>query len=281
MPYSAEISRTNPSCFLFLIDQSGSMAEPFGAQPDKKKAHEVATAINRLLQTLVLRCAKGQEVLDRFHVGVIGYGHTTVAPAFGGALAGQALVPVSKLASSPLRVELRSKKVDDGSGGLIEQKVKFPVWFDPAANGQTPMCQAFDMAWNNLNDFVGQYPACFPPILINITDGRATDGDPEPHARCVRDLASRDGNVLLFNVHLSARRDKPIELPDAEERLPDDFAKLLFRISSVLPPTMQETARREGYLVTDKTRGFVFNADLVSVIRFLDIGTRIDTRNLR
>jgi hypothetical protein len=26
MPYTAEISRANPSCFLFLIDQSGSMA---------------------------------------------------------------------------------------------------------------------------------------------------------------------------------------------------------------------------------------------------------------
>src|ERR1700730_9974183 len=112
MPYSAEISRTNPSCFLFLIDQSGSMAETLRGKPDKKKAHEVATAINRLLQTLVLPCAKGQEVLDRFHVGVIGYGHTKVAPAFGGALAGKSLVPISLLAANPLRVELRVKKVD-------------------------------------------------------------------------------------------------------------------------------------------------------------------------
>src|SRR6266436_1197956 len=171
MPYTAEISRTNPSCFLFLIDQSGSMAETFGAQPDKKKAEEVATAINRLLQTLVLRCAKGHEVLNRFHVGVIGYGHTTVGSAFGGALAGQTLVPIAKVAANPLRVELRTKKVDDGSGGLTEQQSKFPVWLDPVANGQTPMCRAFDLAWNSINDFVGQYPDCFPPIVINITDG--------------------------------------------------------------------------------------------------------------
>ena len=27
MPYSAEISRSNPTCFLFLIDQSGSMGD--------------------------------------------------------------------------------------------------------------------------------------------------------------------------------------------------------------------------------------------------------------
>ena len=30
MSYEAEISRANPTCFLFLVDQSGSMAEAVG-----------------------------------------------------------------------------------------------------------------------------------------------------------------------------------------------------------------------------------------------------------
>lgn len=30
MPYQAEISRANPGCFLFVIDQSGSMADLVG-----------------------------------------------------------------------------------------------------------------------------------------------------------------------------------------------------------------------------------------------------------
>ncbi len=281
MAYTAEISRTNPSCFLFLIDQSGSMNEPFAGQPDTRKSHEVAAAINRLLQTLVLRCAKGHEVLDRFHVGVIGYGGGRVGPAFGGALAGQVLVPISALATNPLRVETRTRKVPDGAGGLVDQTIKFPVWFEAAAQGKTPMCTALDLAWGNLTDFVARYPDCYPPLVINITDGRATDGNPESHAACVRDLASRDGNLLLFNVHLSARSAQPIELPDQEGVLPDDHAQLLFRMSSLLPPPMRETARREGYRVSDATRGFVFNGDMVSVIRFLDIGTRVDARNLR
>jgi hypothetical protein len=33
MPSTAELSRSNPTCLIFLIDQSSSMAEPFGAQP--------------------------------------------------------------------------------------------------------------------------------------------------------------------------------------------------------------------------------------------------------
>ena len=43
MPYQAEISRSNPSCFLFLIDQSGSMSDPFaGGEAKRKKADLVA-----------------------------------------------------------------------------------------------------------------------------------------------------------------------------------------------------------------------------------------------
>jgi hypothetical protein len=74
MPYLAELSRTNPTCMVFLIDQSRSMAEPFGAQPEKPKAQGVADGINRLLQNLVLKCAKADGIRDYFHIGVVGYG---------------------------------------------------------------------------------------------------------------------------------------------------------------------------------------------------------------
>ena len=74
MSYEAEISRVNPTCFLFLVDQSGSMAERWGGEAGKTKAEGVADAINRLLQTLVRRCAKGDYVLDRYFIGAVGYG---------------------------------------------------------------------------------------------------------------------------------------------------------------------------------------------------------------
>lgn len=279
MPYIAEISRTNPTCFLFLVDQSQSMFEPT-AGGSKRKADAVADAMNRLLQTLVLRCVRGDTVLDRFHVGVIGYGGT-VAPALGGELAGRGLVPVGEIALKPLRVETRTRKVDDGVGGLVEQQVKFPVWFEAVADGKTPMCAAFDLAHQFLTDFLERFPNCYPPLAINITDGRPTDGNPEVHAAKLKSLASSDGNVLVLNCHISIRQVRLIEFPDREDELPDDFARVLFRMSSLLPPRLRETAKREGYPVSEATRGFAFNADMVSVIRFLDIGTRVDAKNLR
>ena len=115
MTYSAEISRGNPSCFVFLIDQSGSMDDSFGGDKTKKKADSVATAINKLLQNLVIKCAKGGEVRDYFHVGVIGYGYENngVGPAFSGNLLGKDLVPLSEIANNPSRIEERTKKIED------------------------------------------------------------------------------------------------------------------------------------------------------------------------
>jgi hypothetical protein len=274
MPYEAEIGRNNPTCFLFLIDQSGSMREPFGADATKTKADGVADAINRLLQTLVLRCARGETVLDRYVVGVIGYGGPGVTRSLGGALAGNDLVPVSELAKNPLRVEERNRKVDDGAGGLIEQTVRFPVWFEPTAQGETPMCDALRLAYQSVANFLSYWPRCYPPMVMNITDGAATDGDPEPLAAGLRDLQSEDGNVLLLNLHISSLNLRPIEFPADEGQLPDAAARLLFRMSSPLPPPMFGEAREQGYQLVEGARGFVFNADLVSVIQFLDVGTR-------
>ncbi len=274
MAYTAEISRANPSCFLFLIDQSGSMADPFGAgESSRRKADGVADAINRLMQNLVIKCAKEEGVRDYYHVGVIGYG-AHVGPAFSGALAGRELVPISEVGNMPARIEERTKKVDDGAGGLVDQSIRFPIWFDPVANGGTPMCQALGRAQAILEGWLAQHPACFPPIVINITDGEATDGNPSGAAEAIRKLSSSDGEVLLFNVHLSSQRATPIEFPDAETGLPDQFAQLLFRMSSPLPAYMRSIAQQEGYKVSEGTKGFVFNADIVAVIRFLDIGTR-------
>lgn len=283
MPYIAEISRANPSCFLFLIDQSGSMEDPMPVSPtagdgptnapQRAKAEGVADAINRLLQNLVIKCAKSEGVRDYYHVGVLGYGGK-VNPAFSGALAGKELAPISEIANQPARVEERVKKVDDGAGGLADQTIKFPIWFDAIANGGTPMCEALTRAHQILSDWLAQHPGCFPPIVINITDGEATDGDPTAAATKLQDLTSDDGNILLFNVHLSSQRAAPIEFPDSEAGLPDKYAELLFRLSSALPEYMRSIAQQEGFAVSENTRGFVFNADMVAVIRFLDIGTR-------
>ncbi|MHB1036742.1 MAG: vWA domain-containing protein [Pirellulales bacterium] len=275
MPYSAEISRMNPSCFLFLIDQSGSMADSIAAgEAVQQKAQGVADTINRWLQELSIKCAKSEGVRDYYYVGVVGYG-ASVGSAFGGTLTGRELVPISMIAESPARLEERAKRIPDGAGGLVDQKVRFPIWFDPVASGGTPMCSASGEAYRILDQWLKDHPACFPPTVIHITDGESTDGDPSEAFTRLVSLASSDGRTLLFNIHLSANPDaKPIRFPSTPDLLPDEYARMLFRTASSLTPAMRSVAREQGVTVSDEARGFVLNADMVSLIQALDIGTR-------
>jgi hypothetical protein len=276
--YEAEISRVNPTCFLFLVDQSGSMADGFG-KSGKTKAQGVADAINRLLQTLVFRCAKGGFILDRYYIGAIGYGGELCLGLPVPALAGEIIRPVSMIGNSPLRIDERSKQVEQGENGLAERHVvTVPVWFEPKAQGKTLMCAALKAACRVVEGFVSRHPGCFPPTVINITDGMPSDGDPRPMAAALRDVASEDGHVLLLNVHISSSGEKPILFPADEGGLPDDQARLLFRMSSPLPPTMLRQAKILESSVAEGAVGFAFNADLAAVVSFLDIGTRIDNR---
>ncbi len=273
MPYSAEISRAQPTCFVFIVDQSGSMNDQIGGEVAQRKAQVVSDAMNRLLYELTLKCAKEEGVRDYFHVAVIGYGHS-VGSAYAGTLAGRDMVPLSEIANSPARLEERTKKVPDGAGGLVEQSVKFPVWLDPVANGGTPMTEALGKAQRLVSEWVDQHPSCFPPVVLHLTDGESTDGDPSQAAQSIMSLLSTDGNALLFNLHVSSAGGTPATFPDTDTQLPDQFSRLLFSISSSLPEHMKTYARAHEISTSEGTRGFVYNADVSSLVQFLDIGTR-------
>jgi uncharacterized protein YegL len=275
MSYEAEISRSNPTCFLLLLDQSGSMAEPFGAESAKTKAQGVADAVNRLVETLVLRCSKGEQILDRYYIGMIGYGGDVSQGFPIDALAGEVLQPVSRIDANPLCIEQRVSKEQDRTGKWVERHDDSPVWFEPKAQGKTLMCKALRAAREVVGDFVDRHPCCFPPIVINITDGMATDGLFEPEALNLWRLASQDGNVLLFNIHISARGERPTLFPSDNLSLSDDYARRLFTVSSPLPQAMFRQAKILEATLEEGARGFAFNADLSSVISFLDIGTRV------
>jgi hypothetical protein len=271
--YSAEISRANPTCFVFVLDQSASMLDTIGGVSGQRKCDVVADALNRLLSELAVKCAKEEGVRDYFHVAVIGYG-ATVGPALSGQLAGRELVPLSEVAAAPARLEPRTKKVPDGAGGLIDQEIRFPIWVDPVGGNGTPMSSALTRVHGILSNWLVAHPDCFPPVVLNLTDGQSTDGDPSPAADSVRNLASTDGSVLLFNLHVSDAATSPIIFPNSELSLPNDYARGLFRSSSMLPAGMQSYAQQQGLPVHEGSRGFVFNADMSSVVQFLDIGTR-------
>ena len=75
MPYTADISRNNPGCFLFLIDQSASMSGALAGQPDLRKMDGAADAVNKVVDAISQRCSQGMDIRDYFYIGILGYGH--------------------------------------------------------------------------------------------------------------------------------------------------------------------------------------------------------------
>ncbi len=273
MPYQASIQRSTPTAFLFLVDQSGSMGDLMAAS-DKTKAQFVADVLNRTLMNLITRCSKPEGIRDYFQIGVIGYGGMGACNGFQGSLGGSILHPISSIGANPLRIEERRKKMDDGAGGLIEQTVKFPIWFEPQADGGTPMCAALTQAAEELAAWCDANPDSYPPTVLHVTDGESTDGDPEAVADTLRQFQTNDGNVLLLNLHVSAQAGNPIRFPAAEGGLPDQYSKLLFRMSSQLPQHLVSYAQGKGFSVSHESRGFMFNAEASEIVEFFDIGTR-------
>lgn len=273
MAYQAPIQRSDPTAFLFLVDQSGSMGDRM-ASSEKTKAHFVADVLNRTFMDLVTRCTKSDGVRDYFHIGVIGYGAQGAQNSLQGALGGQVLNAISALEANPLRVETRRRKMDDGAGGIIEQSVKFPVWFEPQSNGGTPMCEAIRRAGEELAAWCDMHPNSYPPTVLHVTDGESTDGDPEPLADTLRQFSTQDGNILLLNLHVSAQAGHPISFPASESGLPDQYAKALFRMSSELPSHLVKAVQEKGHKVSNESRGYVFNAEAGEIVDFFDIGTR-------
>jgi hypothetical protein len=273
--YERRVDRNTPSCLVFMVDQSASMSFAMTGSAVSRAA-TVADQLNGLLYELIQRCTKSLNELPRpyFAVAVVGYrtdgdGRPIIGSLLGGALAERPWVWTTDLAQHPLRLEERQQT---GSAGV--QRYRVPVWVDPLATGGTPLCAAMNHVGRLVRGWVDQYPNSFPPIIINLSDGESTDGDPVEWARRLTSLSTTDGGTLMFNLDVSGT-GTPVLFPDQEPLGIGEYGRTLFAMSSPLPPVMLSAAAAQGFPVRPGVRGFGLNADLRSVVTFLNVGTGV------
>ncbi|MCF8274946.1 MAG: VWA domain-containing protein [Flavobacteriaceae bacterium] len=258
------ISSTNPCLLVYLIDQSGSMTETFG-NASHTKAVEVAEAINDILYEVGLRCiGSGGELKNRFEVAIIGYGKdiNTVQSGWEGQLSGKWVVPIKNIFDYPL--------------GQENEK---PIWIKPYAGSNTPMTKAFENAKRLCNDWInwGNHRDCHPPIVINITDGEATDSGSsfsalKKEVEQIKTLHTNYGATKILNIHISTTAGDKLLFP-SDVTTGDRFGRLLFDLSSVLDENMVRIAQQKGYNINNFAKGYVFNGNATDLINFLNIGT--------
>lgn len=282
--YTQNWQSTQPGCMIFLLDQSGSMNEKFGqaqAGRGRRKCDMVATILNNFLSELITintipKSDGTSEVRLRADISVLGYEGTSATPVLSGALAGKDFVNLLELQVNPTDMEIRKQKDYDDTGKEYEIQVPFPIWVKARAGGGTPMCAALSRARDLAQQWVSTHPNNYPPIIINVTDGASTDGDPTRLEREITQISTNDGQVLLFNVHITNLPDQPVLYPTSESELPNDrYAKLLFSISSIIPePSRQLLESLIGRSVPPGARGLIFNGDATSVRLMFNFASR-------
>lgn len=277
MNYSAKISTKNPMAIAIMVDQSGSMSELMswnGVQ--LAKSATVGEHINNILAEFVARSRSESGYRHYYDIMVIGYSgdgvHSLLADG-----SDYFLTP-EQLMGSVKRTQNVQRQRTLPDGRIVMTNVAQRVWVDVAAQGRTPMREAFVKVTQELKGWCAKHPDSFPPLIVNITDGEATDASAEQLIHSVsqlKSLSTNDGGALVMNIHVSSSSDSPVLFPTSKEELPDDrHAHLLHDMSSLLPaPFCREIAAYHDHEKPLNYCGMAFNASMADLVRFLNIGS--------
>jgi TIR domain len=245
--YEQPVSRPHPGCVAIMVDQSAQMAQRSAAE-DSTLADEAARLANEMLLELCLMSQVGPGVTHHyFDVGVFGYGPRPddAAQALEGLLPsglGPALSSIPDIRNHPRAVAERQV------GG---ETLKLPVWVEPGHGygyGR-PVCRAIAELGQHVYEWAQVHPDSFPPLIINITCGLATDipydgTDLATWIDRITGIGTNYGTTLLANVVVLPDDKNDVIFPSAAGDWPQP-APQLFMISNILPAASTVSMRTD------------------------------------
>jgi hypothetical protein len=139
------------------------------------------------------------------------------------------------------------------------------------------MGRALEFAKNLASAWMQDKPENPAPVLINVSDGLpcpvAEEQKSITEAQEIMNLTCADGHPLIFNAHIGSGTPK-FACNESEAELGNDKqAKFLFKISSVIPDSYKDAARKQELDIKPASRGFVSNADPETFINFINFGS--------
>ena len=279
--YTAQITRSTPTAFIFLVDQSVSMRKKTVLHGEEMTlAEAVSRIVNNQINELVLRCIKTNEVRHYYDIAIIGYG-SRVYSGWNGNLEGRFFVSPQEIKDNPYRKIITREEVRTRKGLSIKE-VEKTQWLQARCDGsRTNMYAAFQKAKSLLEEWIEDKhdKDCYPPTIINITDGAFNDATADAMQQMANELKSmftNDGNVLLFNIHISSNSANSVTFPISKQELVGDSIEAdLFDMSSLLPARYNADISKVRKEDNDKVRHVAMaqNADMSTLIQLMDIGT--------
>lgn len=279
--YTAQITRNTPTAFIFLIDQSVSMQKYTTLYGEEMPmAEAVARIVNHQLNELVLRCVKGSETRDYYDIAIIGYGENAYS-GWKGELEGREFVKPSELKEHPYK-KITTKKETRTRKGVKVVEIEEVQWIEAeATQGWTRVHHAFEKAKGLLDEWMEKHhdKDCYPPTIINITDGEFNGATKEyvlQQANELKSMFTNDGNVILFNIHISANKAVCVTCPASKDEVSfSSLATTMYEMSSLLPMRYSDRIadlRGDG-TPNNRYTAMSINADMSTLIQLMDIGT--------
>lgn len=279
--YTAQITRNTPTAFIFLIDQSVSMQNYTTLYGEEMPmAEAVARIVNHQLNELVLRCIKGSETRDYYDIAIIGYGEKAYS-GWKGELEGRDFVKPSELKEHPYK-KITTKKETRTRKGVKVVEIEEVQWIEAeATQGWTRVHHAFEKAKGLLDEWMEKHhdKDCYPPTIINITDGEFNGATKEyvlQQANELKSMFTNDGNVILFNIHISANKAVCVTCPASKDEVSfSSLATTMYEMSSLLPMRYSDRIadlRGDG-TPNNRYTAMSINADMSTLIQLMDIGT--------
>lgn len=279
--YTAQITRNTPTAFIFLIDQSVSMRKYTTLYGEEMPmAEAVARIVNHQLNELVLRCIKGSETRDYYDIAIIGYGENAYS-GWKGELEGRDFVKPSELKEHPYK-KITTKKETRTRKGVKVVEVEEVQWIEAeATKSWTRVHHAFEKAKGLLDEWMEKHHEkdCYPPTIINITDGEFNGATKEyvlQQANELKSMFTNDGNVILFNIHISANKAVCVTCPASKDEVSfSSLATTMYEMSSLLPMRYSDRIadlRGDG-TPNNRYTAMSINADMSTLIQLMDIGT--------
>ena len=150
-----------------------------------------------------------------------------------------------------------------------------------ATKSWTRVHHAFDKAKQLLQNWMTEHhdKDCYPPTIINITDGEFNGASKEhvlQQANELKSMFTNDGNVILFNIHISANKGMSVTCPaDKKEVSSNVLATTLYELSSLLPERYSDRIAdlRNDTIPSNRYTAMSVNADMSTLIQLMDIGT--------
>lgn len=246
--YTQPTTTLTPALVIYLIDASHSMNDSFGGAT---KMGVVNKALKEAIKDMVRRSIREGIVQPRYKIAIFAYSTQVV----------DVLEGIRDLPE------------------LVKQGV--PII---SAGGETDTAIGFAAVEMLLQKHLEEFQTCPAPLVCHLTDALITASDPTPIVRRIQAMTVRDGPVLVENVYVADnmlrtpvydwQRWKGVVKPG---QLTNDFAKLLFRLSSPLPETYRQSINDYGYSLQEGAALFFPGAhmDLVRLAFAVSTATQL------